>query len=52
MVERSFGNIGNVEVDEVRNINPIDLLKYKFVVFSNPEQAVDFISSKLSVKAA
>lgn len=46
-VEKSFNNFGNVEVDEVRNLNPLDLLSYKFVAFVNPETSFGIIAGKL-----
>lgn len=39
-VERSFRNMGNVEVLEARNLHPLALLQYKYVVVENPEEAV------------
>lgn len=38
-VERSFKNFGNVEVMETRNIDPVTLLKYKYLVIENPEES-------------
>ena len=46
-VEKSFSNLGNVLVDEIRNINPVDLMKYKYVVFTNPEKGLPQIAGKL-----
>ncbi|MCX6703711.1 MAG: 50S ribosomal protein L4 [Candidatus Zambryskibacteria bacterium] len=46
--KKSFGNLGNVEVDEIRNINPVDLMKYKYVVIENPAESLATISSKLA----
>ncbi len=48
-LEKSFSNVGNVEVDEVRNINPVDLLNYKYLVIENPTEAVAFIESKMAI---
>ncbi len=45
--EKSFKNFGNVEMDEIRNINPVDLMKYKYLVISNPEKGLPQISGKL-----
>lgn len=45
--EKSFGNFNNLVVDEIRNINPVDLMKYKYVVISNPEAGLPQISQKL-----
>jgi large subunit ribosomal protein L4 len=46
--EKSFSNIGNVVVDEFRNINPIDLLNTKYLVVENPEESIKFIGSKMA----
>jgi large subunit ribosomal protein L4 len=46
--EKSFANIGNVEVDEVRNINPVDLLNMKYLVIENPADSIKFIESKMT----
>jgi len=46
--EKSFSNMGNVEVDELRNINPVDLLNYKYLVIENPEESIKFIEGKIS----
>ncbi|KKW01732.1 MAG: 50S ribosomal protein L4 [Parcubacteria group bacterium GW2011_GWA1_49_11] len=35
--ERAFRNLGNVEVIEARNLNPLILLKYKYLVIENPK---------------
>lgn len=45
--EKSFKNFGNVEMDEIRNVNPVDLMKYKYLVISNPEKGLPQISGKL-----
>lgn len=48
--EKSFRNIGNLMVDEIRNMNPLDLMKYKYVVISNPEKGLSQIANKLGNK--
>lgn len=45
---KSFRNMGNVYLDEARNMSPIDLLTHKYVMFVNPEVSVKLISEKLS----
>ena len=47
-LERSFSNIGNVEVDELRNINPVDLLNMKYLVIENPAESIKFIEAKMA----
>ena len=46
--EKSFKNFNNLVVDEIRNINPVDLMKYKYVVISNPVLGLPQITNKLS----
>ncbi len=46
--EKSFRNFGNVEVGEIRNMSPLHLMKYKYVVISNPEAGLPQITEKLS----
>jgi large subunit ribosomal protein L4 len=36
-VEKSFNNFGNVKVGMARNLNPVDALKYKWVIIVAPE---------------
>jgi large subunit ribosomal protein L4 len=48
--EKSFRNMSNLMIDEIRNINPVDLMKYKYVVISNPEKGLSQISQKLNEK--
>jgi large subunit ribosomal protein L4 len=48
---KSFQNIGSVLVDEFRNINPVDVLNYKYVVIENPEVSLAILSNKLPARA-
>ncbi len=47
-VKLGFQNMGNLEVMEVRNINPLALLQYKYVVMANPEESIKALSSKMN----
>lgn len=40
MLENAFANLGNVEVVEARNLNPLTLLRYKHLVIENPDKAL------------
>ncbi|MHB1118201.1 MAG: 50S ribosomal protein L4 [Minisyncoccota bacterium] len=44
---KSFANFGNVEFDDVKNMNPIDLLNHKYLVIVSPEASVGFIEGKI-----
>ncbi len=46
-VKRSFKNLSNMEVSETRNINPVSLLKYKYLVLSNPTESVEMLEAKM-----
>ena len=39
-VEKAFRNLGQVEVFEARNLDPLTLLKYKYLVVENPDVAI------------
>ncbi len=45
--EKSFNNFNNLKIDEIRNMSPLDLMKYKYIVISNPEEGLQHISKKL-----
>lgn len=45
---KSFANFGSVHFDDIKNMNPLDLLNNKFVVIVSPESSVKFIESKLN----
>ncbi len=48
--KKSFRNIGNVAVEEARNINPADLLSYKYVVVSGPEESISTWEKRIAKK--
>lgn len=48
LTKKSFANFSNVKADEVRNLNPIDLLKYKYVIIENPEVSLKVLEAKLN----
>jgi large subunit ribosomal protein L4 len=45
--KKSFRNIGSVTIDEVRNVNLLDLLRYTHIVIENPVESVKVIEAKL-----
>ena len=47
-VEKSFQNIGSVSVLETRNINPVEALKYKYILIENPEKSVKVLEDRMS----
>jgi len=46
-VEKSFSNFGNIEMGELRSINPLDILGCKYLVITKPEESIDFLMSKI-----
>lgn len=44
---KSFANFGNIDVDLVQNMNPVDLLNHKYAVIVAPESSVKFIEGKI-----
>ncbi len=46
--EKSFANIKSIAVDELRNITPAQVLQYKYLVISRPEESVKFMASKMT----
>lgn len=49
-IEKGFNNFGNVFVNEVRNLNPLDILKYKYLIITQPKESLEFLESKMGVK--
>lgn len=47
---KSFRNIGSTMVSSVRDMNPVTVLKHKYIILENPEAAVAIIESR-STKA-
>jgi len=50
IVKKSFANIQTVEVDEVRNMNPVDLLAYRYIIISQPTESIAFLGGKIEKK--
>lgn len=50
IVKKSFANIKTVEVDEVRNISPVDLLAFKYIIISQPKESIAFLGGKIEKK--
>ncbi|QQR82308.1 50S ribosomal protein L4 [Candidatus Campbellbacteria bacterium] len=45
-VKKSFRNLGNVAVEEVRNLNALDAMTYTYLVVVNPTGAIATITAK------
>lgn len=44
---KSFGNIGAVEVTNASDLNPVQVLKYKYLIVVNPEVASSVLEKRL-----
>jgi len=51
-VYKSFGNFGNVAIEEARNLNPVDALRYKYIILTEPEQSVSAIARERKTATA
>lgn len=49
-IKKSFANIPSIEVDEVRNMNPVDLMNYRYLIISQPTESIAFLGGKLEKK--
>ncbi|KND50017.1 MAG: ribosomal protein L4 [Parcubacteria bacterium C7867-008] len=45
---RSFRNIGSLMTEEVRNLNPVDLMNKKFLVIERPEESLQVLATRLA----
>jgi len=43
---KSFRNIKSAKVDEARNLNPIDALRYKYLVIENPTKSLEVLARR------
>jgi ribosomal protein L4 len=46
VVRNSFRNINHVTLIESRNINPVDVMKYRYMIISNPTDTQAFCLTK------
>ncbi|MFZ1987746.1 MAG: 50S ribosomal protein L4 [Minisyncoccia bacterium] len=45
--KKSFRNIGNVDLEEVRNLNPVDLMTHRYLVIEDPAKAFETLSARI-----
>lgn len=50
--ELSFRNFGNVETVQAKDVNPVSLLTYKYVVVAKPDEALKILESRVRTKTA
>jgi large subunit ribosomal protein L4 len=46
-LDRGFRNFGNLKIDEFRNINPLDVLNYRYLIITNPAESFKFLEAKM-----
>ncbi len=46
--ELSFRNFGNIEVMQAKDVSPVDLLTYKYVVVTEPARVVDVLTKRVA----
>lgn len=51
-IEKSFRNFGNIEVVQAKDINPVDLLTYKYVVMTEPTSTLEVLGKRVGTVAA
>lgn len=51
-IEKSFRNFGNMLVAQAKDVNPVDLLTYKYVVIADPKASVEVLETRVGKKVA
>jgi large subunit ribosomal protein L4 len=47
--EKSFRNFGNIKTGVMHNLNVGDALKYKYLIITQPEEAIEFLEQKYKI---
>lgn len=45
---KSFANFSNIKTEELRKLNILDLLQYKYLVIISPQESIETLSAKLA----
>lgn len=48
--EKSFRNIGSITTMDIRNLNPVAVLKAKYLLIENPEKSIGVVASRMAKK--
>ena len=48
VVTKSFNNIPNVAIEEIRNLNVTDLLNHRYLLIVNPKASIEILGAKLA----
>lgn len=46
--EKSFRNFGNMQILQAKDMNPLDLMTYKYVIFSDPKATLGVLEKRIS----
>lgn len=46
-VFKSFSNFGNLEVGQMKDLNALDLLQYRYLVITDPEKSITSLAARL-----
>jgi len=46
-VSKSFNNFGNLEVGQIKDLNVLDILQYKYLIVANPDKSIATLSARL-----
>ncbi len=47
-VKKSFSNFGNIFTEEVRNLNPVDILGYRYLIIEKPTEAFGVLKERVA----
>ena len=45
-IEKSYRNLAQNEIVFVKNLNPLDVLNYQYLLIERPEESVKFLESR------
>jgi large subunit ribosomal protein L4 len=51
VAEKSLRNIGSIMTEEVRNLNPVDLMNKKYLVISGPTESLQVLATRFGTAA-
>lgn len=49
--EKSFRNISSIKLGTVANMNPVEVLRHKYVIIENPEASIKIVEKRAAKKA-
>jgi len=52
MIEKSFQNFGHIVVAQAKDINPVDLLTFKYVIITNPADTIATLEKRVATVSA